>query len=420
MKNIIFLVSVTLLFSGCANWSGKPNQNIVGEHNEKELIVRSELFSMCGHFDNAAVGQESAVVAAIAGIAIKKVADLTVDAVSSAIDEAAKRRNEAFPAKGNSAAWLYKSKSNPSAPMRCLVIVAGAKEKSANPCSHTDSDWVKSQPPYSCDHSPITESMKRWGIDKPAMYAEILFYSPEPAAPSYVLPKLVYSYYPEPLSSHSEKNLKNTLLTVKATGADSQAVIFDISYQDGQLAPGESTVVPATVIDLKRAPDPGTWLVLPTDLSPSSSKGYGGALNIDVAIYETPNPNKLISLASDIAKESKPTVSTALNDKLSYALLATERNSQRSKEAEGDEALDSTALTACESLDSSVQAATEAKEALDKDSTNRTLIIAHSKSCLSAEVSKRKAKLAWKDSSYKSQEICFKQQIVSELALSCP
>ncbi|NSX08618.1 hypothetical protein HTX81_08525 [Pseudomonas lini] len=420
MKKWMTVFTLSALSAGCANWSGKPNPEIVGANGENRLIVQSGLFTSCGHFDNSLVGQENALVATVAALAIKKVAEAGVEALASAIDDAAKKRNDAFDKSGKSAGWLYKGSTIPAVARRCLVIVAGAKKVNADPCQYQDSSWVKDQKKNSCDVSPITEALKDWGIDKPAMYAEILLYAPEPSAPNYILPKLVYSYYPQPLSSHAAKDLEKAIVTVKAESPSGGGSVFSIVYQNGELAPGKGMKLSATPEALRSAEDSGAWLILPGDLAPSPAKGNGGALNIVTQIIETPEPNKIIALANEIMKETKPTFVEAADAKLSYALLSSARQEQRATEAEANETRDSSAIAACKELDSNVQAAKVSKKSMLDEPGNDSLVIAYRESCLSAQSSNRKAKDAWGESSYKAPAVCFSSKIQSDLAAACP
>lgn len=421
MKTNLFICLSSALLISCANWSGKPNQNLVGENGERQLIVKSGLFEKCGHFDNGSVGQESAIGAMLAAAAIQKVAEITVEAFSTALNEAAEKRNDAFTLKGKSADWLYKAGSNPPSIQRCLVVVAGVKQVSQDPCTHKDSKWYKEFPRYACGTSEIPKAMQAWGIEKPAMYAEILLFFPDKGSPSYVTPKLVYSYYPEPLSSHKAKDLKNTLVSIKATSPGAKNPTFEIVFKGQELAPGKHKKVDSTPNTLKAAEDSGEWLVLPGDLTPASTSGKGGALNIETLIIETPEPNKIIAMTNEIIKEKKPELTEAANAKLSYALLSDARATQRSANAEKDEASDFAAITACKALEASIQGAKDAKANLAKDSGNSALTIAHKESCLTVSANQRKASELWEKSSYdRDPALCFSNTLSTDLSAACP
>lgn len=419
MRKWMAVFALSVLSTSCANWSGKPNSEIVGTDGENRLVVQSGLFTSCGHFDNSLVGQENALVATVAALAINKVAAAGVEIFATAIDEAAKKRNDAFDKSGRSASWLYKGSTIPAVARRCLVVVAGAKKANADPCQYQDSSWVKDQKKNSCDVSPITEALKDWGIDKPAMYAEILLYAPEPSSPNYILPKLVYSYYPQPLSSHAAKDLEKTIVTVKAE-SPSAGSLFSIVYQNGELAPGKGMKLSPTPEALRSAEDSGAWLILPGDLAPTPAKGNGGALNLVTQIIETPEPNKIISLANEIMKETKPKFVEAADAKLSYALLNSVRQEHRTTETEAIEARDSSAISSCKELDSNIQAAKISKKSMLDEPGNDSLVIAYRESCLSAQTSHRKAKDAWGKSSYKAPALCFSSKFQSDLAAACP
>lgn len=420
MKSNLFTFISSALLVSCANWSGMPNKHLVGASGEKQLIVKSGMFAECGHFDNANVGQESAG-AILAASVIQKTAELTVETLSIALNSAAEKRNNAFTLKGNNADWLYKAGSNPPSIQRCLVVVAGVKQDAIDPCTQKNSKWYKELLEENCKTSEISKAMKAWGIEKPAMYAEILLYAPESGSPSYVVPKLVYSYYPEPLSSHKAEELKSTLVSIRATSPGADRPTFEIVFKEQELAPGKYQLIESTNEALKAAEDSGEWLVLPGDLDPTSITGKGGALDIETSIIETPEPNKIIAAANEIIKENKPELTEAANAKLSYALLSDARATQRSAKDEQDEASDFSAITACKALEASIQDAKNSMAHLADDPDKPALILAYEYSCRTVRANQRKASELWEKSSYdRGRAWCFSNTLLTDLSTACP
>lgn len=420
MNKYAALIMFSLLSAGCSNWSGKPNPSIVDRNADNQLIVRAGLFDSCDHFDNATAGQESALAATLASAAIMKAAEWGADAFASAVAAAAKKRNEAFSVDGNNPDWLYKKGKNPAQIRRCLVVVAGAQVAEPEPCKQKDSNWRKQFVKDNCSVSPIVTSMQSWGIDKPALYAEIVLYSPERTAPYYVLPKVVYAYYPQPLSSHAAKDLKNTLVTIKASSPGENGKKFEVVFKDGEFAPGKEIQVAPSAKALAATRDSGKWLVIPGDLPPSPKDGNGGAVDIAASIIETPTPNKLLAFANEIVQENKPALTTALNEELSYAFLADTRQKQRTAEVEAGETTDASTLAACKALESSVQTAVASRLKADASPGSDALSLDYKDTCLRATINLRKATALWRNSSYNNGGVlCFSERIANNLSATC-
>jgi len=421
MSKALFICASSVLLISCSNWSGKPNPHLTGGDDQAQLTLASGLFEHCGHFDNAAVQQED-LGAVLAAAAIQKVAALAADQLASAINKVAENRNKAYNLKGNNADWLYKAGSDPSAIQRCLVVVAGVRQARPQPCKDTTSDWYKQlREPDGCAVSQISQAMQTWGIEKPALYAEILLYSPEPAAPNYVIPKLVYSYYPEPLSSHQARDLSNTLLTVKASPpGDAQQPAFNFAFTNKELAPGKQLIVASNDEALKAAQGTGKWLIMPGTLAPKSTDGKGGALNLETELTETPEPNTIIAMANDIVRDKKTEITDTIDARLSYALLSDYRAKQRATEAQTEAASDLATLTACTAVETSLAEVAAAKANMVKDSGNAALVRAYMASCVTLGQNQSKAKSQWQASSYhRAPAYCFNSTLADEVSSAC-
>ncbi|MCU1760194.1 hypothetical protein NTD84_10785 [Pseudomonas sp. 14P_8.1_Bac3] len=404
MKTTFLMLSVVLAsFTGCSNWSGKPNPHIVGPEGDKNLILKSGVFKSCMHFDNAKAGAEIApIAAAFALSAIEKVSTLAVDKMVGALSEVAKNRNDAFPVDGKSVANMYRNEPAGVALQRCLVVVAGVQDSTSQLCENKDSDWYKQLTNMDAcrNDEPVIESINGWGISKPAFYAEIVLYSPNDESPSYVVPKLVYLYYPEPLSSHAAKDLKSTIFTVSAAAPSNlTAPVFSFVYDAGQVSPSKSIKLAGTPEALKFADDPGVWTVVPSTLSALGN----GAVNLTASLIETPKPNLLITQAEELLKEQEPMLKTELNSKVQYAFLSDTRNDVRQAELAKAEVDDNAALTSCVKLGEKITAA----EGAARELTGGKPTVAHQSACVEYRSARRLASLAWVKSSFKRDALCF-------------
>lgn len=404
MKLILVLpLLLTIGVSGCANWSGKPNKEIVGENYEKELIVRSGVFKNCIHFDNSEVGAEMAPLAAVfAASAVQKVSGFAVDKFSEALSEVAKNRNDSFPLNGNTADYLLRVESGEASIQRCLVIVAGTKESNPNPCEDTATAWYKDLMPGICTpNNSIIKKLKTWGISVPSLYAEIILYPPDEDVPNYVLPKLVYVYYPKPLSSHSASKLKSTIVSIDAKTPANNSV-FSVTYDKGQISPGVSITLDSTPENLSSAADSGRWTVIPSSLESQGS----GAINLVAAVIETPNPNLLIAEADSLVKEKTPDLKALANAEMSYALFSETRSTVRNTELAQLETDDNAALASCATFVSKIKTAEESNLKVLENKDKTDVKLGHESACVELRAAKRLASLAWQKSSYKRESLC--------------